>query len=89
MRRPQGGEVQWWRTGFAVNPEGDNDRLDAYAWEDTGGEFPPIWNRFKLTADHLSAMIGDKEAFVRKIVWSPSGLSELGGCVILAMMWGD
>jgi hypothetical protein len=38
MRRPEAGEVLWWRTSFTVNPEVDADRLDAYGWEEVGGE---------------------------------------------------
>ncbi|WVR07016.1 hypothetical protein IAU60_004055 [Kwoniella sp. DSM 27419] len=67
--RPPGGEVKLWTTGIEVDK--DSLREDVYGWSDVG--------------DESSAILREKDVTARQAIWSPSGLSDLGGCLLVVM----
>ncbi|ORY34017.1 transcription factor IIIC subunit delta N-term-domain-containing protein [Naematelia encephala] len=70
LRRPTGGEVQWYTT--TIDYEKDWLRDDEYGW---------IPSR-----DSYDIPNADLEVSIRSAIWSPSGVSRLGGCIIAVML---
>nr|XP_031863242.1 uncharacterized protein CI109_001115 [Kwoniella shandongensis]KAA5530314.1 hypothetical protein CI109_001115 [Kwoniella shandongensis] len=69
IRRPKDGEVKWWSTGIEVDRDGK--REEAYGWTDIGEE--------------STALLSEKEVTTRQAIWSASGLSDLGGCLLVVL----
>lgn len=80
VRRPKGGDVKWWSTGIEIDRDGH--REIHYGWTDIGGKLYYLFIRTDFVADMVdeySTALNEKEIFVKTAVWSPSGLSDLGG----------
>ncbi|WVQ82341.1 hypothetical protein IAT38_004469 [Cryptococcus sp. DSM 104549] len=73
FRRPLGGEVRWWATEVAVAAEAG--REEVYNWRD-----PLISNM-----DQGLIVTTELETEVYQAVWSPSGLNEMGGCLLVML----
>ncbi|WRT66351.1 uncharacterized protein IL334_003306 [Kwoniella shivajii] len=69
MRRPNNGEIRFWSTGIEIDKDGS--REDVYGWSDIG--------------DEITAVYTEKEVTTRQAIWSPSGLSDLGGCLLVVL----
>lgn len=39
----------------------------------------------ELTADEVTGIIADRDRLVRSAVWSPSGLNEMGGVLLVVL----
>jgi hypothetical protein len=79
-RRPVGGETSFWQTEIGIDAEVSKERSDHYGWTDLGGEFDfSIYSLNRLISDESNGTISDRDVYVKKAIWSPSGLSELGG----------
>nr|XP_018263108.1 uncharacterized protein I303_04599 [Kwoniella dejecticola CBS 10117]OBR85266.1 hypothetical protein I303_04599 [Kwoniella dejecticola CBS 10117] len=72
MRRPINGEIRFWSTGIEVDRDGKRNEI--YGWNDVGGEYA-----------YISTVITEKEATTRQAIWSPSGLSDLGGSLLVVL----
>ncbi|WVN88258.1 uncharacterized protein L203_103459 [Cryptococcus depauperatus CBS 7841] len=70
-RRPEGGEVGWWSTVIEAERAHDRDQMSNH----------------NTTEDRCmaSVVLGDKDFSLKQAVWSPSGLSSLGGCLLVAL----
>ncbi|OCF36876.1 hypothetical protein I316_01473 [Kwoniella heveanensis BCC8398] len=69
MRRPDNGEIRWWVTGIEVDKDGSRD--DVYGWAEVGEE--------------STAILREKEVTTRQAIWSPSNLSDIGGCLLVVL----
>ncbi|OWZ68960.1 general transcription factor 3C polypeptide 4 [Cryptococcus neoformans Bt63] len=70
-RRLDGGGVQWWST--TINVEINEEREWLYGWGDVSDNY--------LTMVETDS----KGATVRQATWSPSGLSNLGSCLLVIL----
>ncbi|WVW83875.1 hypothetical protein I302_105897 [Kwoniella bestiolae CBS 10118] len=69
MRRPKKGEIKFWNTGMEVDK--DRSRDEVYGWDDVG--------------DEITAIVSEKEVTTRQAIWSPSGLNDLGGSLLVVL----
>ncbi|ORX36679.1 transcription factor IIIC subunit delta N-term-domain-containing protein [Kockovaella imperatae] len=67
--KPKMGEIKWWTTSLEVDKDGNRDLY--YDWIDVG--------------DSYGGVLSGREVLARSAIWSPSGLSELGGSLIAIM----
>nr|XP_019010931.1 uncharacterized protein I206_04236 [Kwoniella pini CBS 10737]OCF49712.1 hypothetical protein I206_04236 [Kwoniella pini CBS 10737] len=68
-RRPKAGEIKFWATGIEVDKDGK--RNEYYGWNDIG--------------DEISTVLTEREITTRQAIWSPSGLSDLGGSLLVVL----
>ncbi|KAK8864379.1 hypothetical protein IAR55_001627 [Kwoniella newhampshirensis] len=69
LRRPEKGEIKWWSTAIEVDRDGKREII--YGWSELGEE--------------STALISEKEITTRQAIWSPSGLTDLGGCLLVVL----
>ncbi|WVQ99399.1 hypothetical protein IAU59_006532 [Kwoniella sp. CBS 9459] len=69
MKRPKNGEIRWWNTGIEVDKDGSRD--DVYGWAEVGEESTAILKENSITT--------------RQAIWSPSNLSDIGGCLLVVL----
>jgi hypothetical protein len=78
VTRPEGGEVKWWSNVIEIQPTGPRDAR--YNWVGVNGRSPVSYEKPKcLCSDGTSWLLRNDEVNPRQAVWSPSGLSDLGG----------
>ncbi|WVF71458.1 hypothetical protein IAT40_006262 [Kwoniella sp. CBS 6097] len=69
IKRPKNGEIRWWNTGIEIDKDGSRD--DVYGWAEVGEE--------------STAVLREKEVTTRQAIWSPSNLSDIGGCLLVVL----
>ncbi|WWC94150.1 hypothetical protein V866_000989 [Kwoniella sp. B9012] len=69
VRRPRKGEIKFWNTGVEVDTSRKRDEV--YGWDDVG--------------DEITSVVSEKEITTRQAIWSPSGLSDLGGSLLVVV----
>jgi general transcription factor 3C protein 4 len=78
VTRPEGGEVKWWSNVIEIQPTGPRDAR--YNWVGVNGRSAVFNEKPKcLHSDGTSWLLRNDEVNPRQAVWSPSGLSDLGG----------
>lgn len=74
---PGGGEVKWWSNVIEIQPTGPRDAR--YNWVGVNGRSPASHRQVLMISDGTSWLLRNDEVNPRQAVWSPSGLSDLGG----------
>lgn len=70
LRRPATGEIPLYATSIEIDSQSSRD--DEHGWKEVG--------------DEISAPPMGVDAHVRAAAWSPSGCSDLGGCLLAVML---
>ncbi|WWC89352.1 uncharacterized protein L201_004274 [Kwoniella dendrophila CBS 6074] len=69
MKRPKNGEIKFWNTGIELDKEGK--RNDHYGWNEYN--------------DEIDTVLIEKDVTTRQAIWSPSGLTDLGGSLLVGL----